>query len=85
MYTHVCMCTHRHTVYVHTYIHTHICTCILPEPDQPAGGNKTGGPGGSGDTSLIHTQTYTHTQIYTHRQTYFKYFAMSDKRKCERN
>ena len=61
--------THTHTPHMYTHTHTHYtcictCTCIyhcqnwLRGPHlggEPAGGNKTGGPVGSGDTSLVST------------------------------
>ena len=55
-------CTHTHT---HTHIRTHILVLVLTtartsylapiQGGEPAGSNKTGGPVGSGDTSLIST------------------------------
>ena len=61
------------SIFICIHTHTH-CTCIyhsqnwLPGPHwggEPVGGNKSGGPIGSEDT----TQTYTHTFTYTHTQT----------------
>ena len=43
--------------YTHIYIHTYNNVCYVApiKGSEPAGGNKIGGPVGSGDTSLIST------------------------------
>ena len=62
-----CTLSIEHTPHVHTHLHTCTCTCIyhcqnwLRGPHsggEPAGGNKTGGPIGSGDTRLISTSAW---------------------------
>ena len=68
--------THPRT---HAHTHTSTSTCIyhsqnrlcgLHSGAEPGGGNKTGGPVGSGDTSIISTHqlgnTHTHTSTCTH-------------------
>ena len=83
--THMCACVHTDTqcTYIHTYIHTFVLVFYQSQTSQQEA-TRLVVPLAVG-TPALYKHRHTHTHRHTHRLTYFKYFSMSDKRKCERN